>query len=261
MRSLNIAATGMLAQQTNVEVISNNIANMNTTGFKRLRPEFQDLIYQSQRRVGSNSSDQGTIVPSGIQIGVGVKTAATYRINEQGNLQLTDNQLDVSIQGEGFFRIQLPNGDTAYTRSGAFQLSPTGQIVTADGYTVLPGLTIPQNTVNVTINASGQVLAKLDGQVQEQNVGQLNLAVFPNIAGLQSIGNNLMIETTASGTAVQGNPGAAGFGSLLQGYLETSNVNPVSEITSLITAQRNYELNSKVIETSDQMMNTVNQLR
>ena len=261
MQSLNIAATGMNAQQMNVEVISNNIANMNTTGFKRQRAEFQDLIYQAQRRVGTASSDAGTVVPSGIQLGLGVKTAATYRVNEQGALILTDNQFDLSIRGEGYFQITLPNGDTAYTRAGSFQLDQNGTLVTPDGYTVQPGVTIPADTLSVTVNESGQVCAQIDGQVDEQNVGQLQLAIFQNPAGLENIGNNLLLETTASGAANGGAPGAAGFGRLQQGFLESSNVDPVQEITSLITAQRAYELNSKVIETSDQMMSTVNNVR
>ncbi|KZD08131.1 flagellar basal-body rod protein FlgG [Oceanibaculum pacificum] len=261
MRALNIAATGMQAQQLNVEVISNNIANMSTVGFKRLRPEFQDLLYQDLRRVGSQSSDQGQVVPSGLQIGVGVRTAATYRINEQGSLLLTDNQLDIAIQGEGMFRVELPNGEIAYTRDGSFQLSPEGQIVTADGFLVQPAIAVPQNAVSVTINASGEVLAKLDNQIELQNLGRLDLAVFPNMAGLESIGNNLLTETPASGAEIAANPGEPGFGTLLQGFLESSNVNPVTEITALITAQRAYEMNSKVIEAGDQMMQTVTRLR
>ncbi|GHD60953.1 flagellar basal-body rod protein FlgG [Thalassobaculum fulvum] len=261
MQSLSIATTGMAAQQLNVEVISNNIANMNTTGYKRQRAEFQDLLYQDQRRVGTNSSDAGTIVPSGIQLGVGVKTAATYRINEQGALTLTENNLDVAIRGSGYFQIEMPNGETAYTRAGSFQTSQDGTIVTPDGYTVLPGITLPAATLNVTINESGQIFAQIDGQVQEQNVGQIQLATFQNPAGLENIGNNLLLETEASGAATTGVPGANGFGRLQQGFVEASNVDPVQEITNLITAQRAYELNSKVIETSDQMMSTVNNVR
>lgn len=261
MRSLNIAATGMLAQQLNVEVISNNIANMNTTGYKRQRAEFQDLLYQSQRRVGSTSSDTGTVVPAGVQIGLGVKTAAVYMISEQGNLSATENTLDMAISGEGFFQINLPSGESAYTRAGSFQLSPTGQIVNADGYVVQPGITIPANSVDVSINASGEVLVKIDGQVNVTNVGRFQLASFPNPAGLEAKGDNLFLETAASGTATPGNPGAAGYGQLLQGFLETSNVNTVTEITNLITAQRAYEMNSKVIQTSDEMLNTINRMR
>ena len=182
MQALNVAATGMLAQQTNVEVISNNIANMNTTGFKRHRAEFQDLLYQDLRRVGTNSSDAGTIVPSGIQLGVGVRLASTYRINEQGALVLTDNPFDLAIRGDGFFQVQLPDGSTAYTRAGSFQVNQAGNIVTPDGYTVLPGITVPAATTSVTVNQSGQVLATLQGQVAEQNLGTITLARFQNPA-------------------------------------------------------------------------------
>ncbi|MEE2934014.1 MAG: flagellar basal-body rod protein FlgG [Pseudomonadota bacterium] len=261
MRSLNIGATGMLAQQLNVEVISHNIANMNTTAYTRRRVEFQDLLYQNLRRVGSTSSDTGTIVPAGVQVGLGVKTAAVYRITEQGNLTLTENSLDVAINGEGYFQVTLPSGETAYTRSGAFQLSEDGEIVTVDGFTIQPGITVPSDAVDVTINSSGQVEVKLDGTVTPTVAGQLELAVFANEAGLLAIGDNLFLETPASGTATTGNPAATGFGSLQQGFLETSNVNVVEEITNLITAQRAYEMNSKVIETSDQMMATISNIR
>jgi flagellar basal-body rod protein FlgG len=261
MRSMNIAATGMLAQQTNVETISNNIANMTTTGFKRRRAEFQDLIYQNMRRVGSTSSDTGTIVPSGVQIGLGVKTAAIYRIHEQGSLNNTENKFDVAIRGNGYFRIRLPSGETAYTRDGTFALSPQGGIVTADGFSVEPGITIPQNARDVTINASGEVLVKLDGQVAPQNVGQIQVAIFANEGGLEAIGENLLMETPASGQAVTGIAASPGFGTILQGFIETSNVNVVSEITALITAQRAYEMNSRVITASDEMMQALNRLR
>ncbi|MDX2103578.1 MAG: flagellar basal-body rod protein FlgG [Alphaproteobacteria bacterium] len=261
MRSLNTAATGMLAQQLNVEVISHNIANLSTTGFKRSRAEFQDLLYQNERRVGSTSSDAGTTVPTGTQVGLGVKTAAVYRMHDQGNLLPTNNPLDLAIQGLGFFQIELPNGETAYTRAGAFQLNQEGRIVTADGLTLLPGLTVPEQALSVTVNSSGQVLVRTPGNVDPQNVGQIQLVTFINEAGLQAIGNNLFLQTPASGQPQEGAPGADAFGTVLQGFLETSNVNVVSEITSLITAQRAYEMNSRVIETSDQMMQTVSQLR
>ena len=261
MRAMNIAATGMLAQQTNVEVIANNIANQNTTGFKRQRAEFQDLLYQTERRAGAQSSDTGTIVPVGVQIGIGVKTAAVYRVTTQGNLTTTSNPLDVAIQGRGFFQILQPDGTTAYTRAGSFQLSPTGQVVTADGFTVQPGITVPQNTVAISINASGQVQAQVAGQTAPQTVGQFQLANFPNEAGLEALGNNLFLETPASGQPITGNPTSIGFGSLTQGLLETSNVDIVSEITNLITAQRAYEMNSKVIQTTDQMMTSLNQIQ
>ena len=261
MRSLSIGATGMLAQQLNVEVISHNIANMNTTAYTRRRVEFQDLLYQNLRRTGSQSADDGSIVPVGIQLGLGVKTAAVYRITTQGNLTLTENSLDTAINGRGYFQITLPNGETAYTRAGAFQLSDEGTIVTVDGFAVDPNITIPPDAIDVTINASGEVLVKLDGEVEPQNVGQLQLATFANEAGLLAIGESLFLETPASGAAAVGTPGDEGFGKLQQGYLETSNVNVVEEITNLITAQRAYEMNSKVIETSDQMMATISNLR
>jgi flagellar basal-body rod protein FlgG len=238
MRSLNIAATGMLAQQLNVEVISNNIANMNTTAYQRRRAEFQDLLYQNIRSVGATSSADGEVVPSGAQVGLGVRTAAVYRITQQGNLNPTENTFDVAIQGGGYFQIELPNGETGYTRAGSFQLSPTGIIVTADGNRVLPGITIPNNATDVTINASGEVLVKTPGNVTPTSVGQVQLAVFANEAGLNPIGDNLVQETPASGAPVTGVPGTDGFGTVRQGFLETSNVNVVTEITNLITAQR-----------------------
>jgi flagellar basal-body rod protein FlgG len=243
MRSLSIAATGMLAQQLNVEVISNNIANLNTNAFKAQRAEFQDLLYQDERAVGANSSDSGTIVPVGVQIGTGVKAAAVYR------------------QGHGYLQVQMPDGSTSYTRDGSLQLSATGQLITADGYAIQPAITIPQNTTSITINANGQVMAQVAGQTAPQTVGQLELANFPNEAGLAQQGNNLLTETPASGAATTGNPGTTAFGTIQQGFIETSNVNIVSEITNLISAQRAYEMNSKVIQTSDQMMSTLNQIQ
>jgi len=261
MRSLSIAATGMLAQQRNVEVVSNNLANMNTTAFMRRRTEFHDLLYQNLRRVGSTSSDAGDIVPSGVQIGLGVKLAAVYRIHEQGNLNPTDNAFDMAVQGRGFFQVQMPNGDTAFTRDGTFQLNADGAIVTHDGYPVLPNITVPNNAVDVAINTSGEVLVKLDGQVAYSNVGQIQTAIFANDAGLESIGSNLYLETPASGNSTTAAPGTTGYGTILQGFLETSNVNAVEEISNLISAQRAYEMNSKVIQTSDDMMGTLTSLR
>ena len=261
MRSLDIAATGMLAQQRNVEVVSNNLANMNTTAYMRRRTEFHDLIYQNLRRVGTTSSDAGTVVPSGVQLGLGVKLAAVYRIHEQGNLEATDNTFDMAVQGKGFFQITLPTGDIAYTRDGTFQLNADGQIVTHDGYILRPAISIPSNAIDVTINQSGQVLAKIEGQVAFSNVGQIQVANFPNEAGLSAEGNNLLTQTPASGAPITANPGSTGFGSILQGFLETSNVNAVEEISNLISAQRAYEMNSKVIQTSDEMMGTLTALR
>ncbi|MDR3438532.1 flagellar basal-body rod protein FlgG [Telmatospirillum sp.] len=261
MRAMNIAATGMQAQQTNVEVISNNIANMNTTAYSRRLPEFTDLLYQNLQRVGTFSSDSNTIVPSGIQLGLGVKTTSVYRVAEQGPVNNTNDTLDVAVQGKGYFQIQLPNGSTAYTRDGTFQLSSQGQIVTATGYTVLPGITVPNNATGITINSSGQVSVTIDGQTAASVVGQLTLANFPNDAGLEAEGNNLFLQTASSGSPIVATPGSNGFGSILQGYLEGSNVNSVSEMTNLISAQRAYEMNSKVIQTADNMMQTTSQLK
>lgn len=261
MRSLSTGATGMMAQQLNVEVISNNIANMSTTAFKRQRAEFQDLLYQNQRRPGSTSSDANTIVPTGVQIGVGVRTAGVYRIHEQGNLTTTGNPYDLAISGKGYFQITLPSGETAYTRAGSFQVDGQGQMVTVDGYTLQPNITVPQGALAVSIDATGIVEARIAGQAQPQQLGQLQLATFINDAGLEATGDNLYLETPASGQATVGNPNAAGFGVLRQGYVETSNVNPVQEITNLITAQRAYEMNSKVITASDEMLQTAGRLR
>jgi flagellar basal-body rod protein FlgG len=260
MRSLSIASTGMLAQQLNVEVISNNIANMNTTAFKRQRAEFQDLLYQNQRRVGSNSSDANTTVPAGVQLGLGVKTTAVYRITEQGNLTTTGNQLDLAMQGKGYFQITLPDSSVAYTRAGSFQIDQNGRIVTADGYPVSGPNQISPNAIDVTINPNGQVFVKLQGQTQLQSAGTFNLVSFVNDAGLAPIGGNNFAATTASGNPVTGTAGNQGFGTILQGFLESSNVNTVQEITNLITAQRAYEMNSKVISASDEMLSTINQL-
>ena len=261
MRALSTAATGMLAQQLNVEVISNNIANMNTTGFKRQRAEFQDLLYQEVVRSGANSSDQGTVVPSGVQVGTGVKTAGVYRISTQGNLVETGNSLDLAIQGKGFYRVQLPSGDFAYTRSGSFQVDGTGQLVTAKGYIVEPAITIPIDATKISINRSGEVEVSLDGQVNGQIVGQLDLTTFFNEAGLKAIGDSLLLETAASGPPTIGIPDTVGVGSIAQGFLETANVNPVQEITDLITAQRAYEMNSRVITTADEMLQVTTNLR
>ncbi|MFO1071532.1 MAG: flagellar basal-body rod protein FlgG [Geminicoccaceae bacterium] len=261
MRSLSVAATGMMAQQLNVEVISNNIANMTTTGYKRRRPEFQDLLYQSQRRIGAQSSSQGTVVPAGVQLGLGVKTAAVYRINDQGDFVNTENDFDLAVQGQGYFVVELPDGTFAYTRSGNFQLSPEGKLVTPDGYTVSPGITVPQDAVEVSINQEGQVSAKIAGQTNQVALGQLELATFVNQTGLEAVGDNLLRETEASGPALVGPPGTEGLGTVLQGFLEGSNVNPVQEITTLIAAQRAYDMNSKVITASDEMLATITQMK
>jgi flagellar basal-body rod protein FlgG len=261
MRALQIASTGMMAQQTNVEVISNNIANMSTTGYKRRRAEFQDLLYQNMRRVGSQSSENGSILPAGAQVGLGVKTAAIYRIGEQGSLSQTDNRFDIAIRGNGFFQVQLPSGETGYTRDGTFGLSAEGQLVTAEGYLVLPAVTVPAAARDVTINATGEVLAKLDGQVAPANVGQLQTAIFANEGGLEAVGDNILLATPASGQGQLAAAGQPGHGQVLQGFIETSNVNVVQEITQLITAQRAYEMNSKVITAGDEMLSTLSRMR
>lgn len=260
MRALGIASTGMQAQQTNVETIANNIANVSTTGFKRQMAQFQDLIYQNNTRVGTASSESGTVLPIGTQVGLGVRNSGIARITSQGTLTETDNQYDVAVDGRGYFGVQLPSGETAYTRDGSFQLSDKGQIVTSDGYPVNPAITVATNAKSVTINQSGQVIeTAADGK--QNTVGQLQLYMFQNEAGLQAQGGNLFTATDASGDAVQGLASEPGFGSIRQGYVEASNVNVVTEMTALIQAQRAYEMNSKVVQATDQMMQTTNQER
>lgn len=261
LRSLDIGATGMLAQQMNVDVISNNIANTTTSGFKRQRAEFHDLIYQNKQRPGATSTDSGTTVPSGMQFGLGVALGSIYRLHEQGTIKVSENPLDLAITGEGYFQIDMPNGDTAYTRSGVFQLNQNGEIVTAQGYLLQPGITVPEDAEDIVINVSGEVLVKQPGAVAMANVGQLQLSRFVNPGGLEGIGDTLFLETDASGAPMVGNPAEDDFGQIRQGMLENSNVNVVEEITNLITAQRAYEMNSKVITTSDEMLQTVTQLR
>jgi flagellar basal-body rod protein FlgG len=260
MRALSIAATGMQAQQTNVEVIANNLANMNTTGYKQQRAEFQDLLYQNVESAGAATSDSGTVLPSGIQIGAGVRTAAVYRIGAQGDLTSTSNPYDLAINGAGYFHITQPDGTDAYTRAGNFSLSATGQLVTDKGYVVAPGIAIPQTATAVTVNAQGQVQATVPGQTAAQSIGQIELVRFPNEGGLQAIGDNLFTETTSSGSPQSGVPGSTGYGTIQQGFLEASNVNAVDEITSLITAQRAYEMNSKVISAADEMLSETSKL-
>ncbi len=261
MRSLDIGATGMLAQQLNVDVISNNIANMTTTGYKQQRAAFQDLIYQNIDRPGTTSTDSGTTVPTGLQLGLGVRTGAVYRQHARGAIQITNNNLDLAISGEGYFQIQLPSGETAYTRDGTFAMNENGEIVTVQGYTVDPGITIPADALSIDINLDGEVLVKQPGQITSSNVGQLQTASFVNPSGMEAIGDNLFLETTASGSPTTGTPNQNEFGAIRQGALEQSNVNIVEEITKLITAQRSYEMNSNVISTSDEMLQTVSQLR
>jgi flagellar basal-body rod protein FlgG len=262
MRALHTAATGMMAQELNVQVISNNIANMRTTGYKRQRAEFQDLLYEQVRRVGTQTSDQGNILPAGIELGSGVKTVGTPRLMTQGSLVQTGKDYDVAVRGEGFFSIQLPDGRTAYTRDGSFELDAQGRLVTAQGNLVAPGITVPANSSSVTINAQGQVSATPAGTTTPTIIGQLELAMFVNKAGLQGIGDNLFLETPASGAAQTGTPSTDGFGNLQQGSLEQANVEAVSEISDLIAAQRAYEMNAKVISATDQMLqSTSNMMR
>lgn len=261
MLSLDIGATGMLAQQLHVDVISNNIANMTTAGYKRQRPEFADLIYQNQKRPGATSSDIGTLVPSGIQIGLGVKPVSVYRIMEQGSFEVTTNELDLAIAGRGYFQVQMPDGSTGYTRAGNFGVNADGDLVTAQGYLLEPNINIPEDTTDIVVNQAGEVLVELPGQTALANQGQIQLAIFANEGGLEATGDNLFLETESSGTPTTGNPMDEAYGRIEQGIIENSNVDVVEEITRLITAQRAYEMNSKVIQTSDEMMGTVSQLR
>jgi len=260
MRALSTAATGMMAMELNVQVISNNLANMTTTGYKRQRAEFQDLLYDHVSRVGTQTSAQGNMLPVGIDLGSGVKTVGTVRLMTQGNLTQTGNQLDVAIRGDGFFKVQLPDGTYAYTRDGSFNMDAQGRIVTAEGNVVQPAITIPPNSTGLTINAQGQVSVIPQGSTTPTVLGQLSLTRFINQAGLLPMGDNLYQETPASGTPIDGLPGTDGAGDLQQATLEQSNVDSVSEITNLITAQRAYEMNSKVISAADQMMQSVSNL-
>jgi flagellar basal-body rod protein FlgG len=259
--ALRTAATGMAAQDLNVDVISNNIANMNTVGYKKQRAEFEDLLYQDIQRPGAQSSDTGTIVPTGIQLGAGVTAGSVYRITTQGSPTQTGNQYDVAINGTGYFQVLLPSGEIAYTRAGNFSPNANGQLVTTDGYLVQPQITIPQGTTAVTISPNGQVQATVSGQTAPQIVGQLTLATFLNEGGLEATGNNLFLQTAASGPPTLGNPNENGIGQLIQGSIEASNVDPVTEITALIVAQRAYEMNSKVVTSADQMLSTTNSMK
>jgi flagellar basal-body rod protein FlgG len=260
MRALQTAATGMMAQEANVQVISNNIANVRTNGFKRQRVHFQDLLYDNQRRAGTATSEQGTQVPVGVVIGSGVKITSTPRIMAQGTLTPTEKEYDLAVRGDGFFKVRLPDGRSAYTRDGSFDLDGQGQLVTSDGYIVEPGITMPQNASGITINAQGSVQATVAGQAAPQVLGQIQLSRFINKAGLDSIGDNLFVETAASGTATDGAPGADGMGNLQQGYVEEANVNAVTELSSLIAAQRAYEMNAKVVTATDQMLSATSSM-
>ncbi|MDP1875340.1 flagellar basal-body rod protein FlgG [Phenylobacterium sp.] len=260
MQALRTAATGMSAQQLNVEVISNNIANMNTVGFKKQRAEFQDLLYHTIERAGAMAAE-GAIVPTGVQIGGGVKAGSVYRITEQGAVTQTGNPYDMAISGRGFFQVLMPSGETAYTRAGNLSLNADGQLVTEDGYALQPAIAVPGDATSISISKSGEVQAIREGQADAEVVGQIELANFVNEAGLSAIGDNLLVETAASGPANVGAPGAIGFGNLLQGYTEASNVDAVTEITALIIAQRAYEMNSKVISAADEMLQAANAVK
>jgi len=259
IRSLWIAKTGLEAQQTQMDVISNNLANVSTNGFKRSRAVFEDLLYQNLRQPGAQSSQQ-TQIPSGLQIGTGVRPVAAERIHTQGNLQQTSNQLDVAIQGAGFFQVLMPDGTTQYTRDGSFQTDSQGQIVTANGFVVQPAVTIPANATTVTIGQDGVVTVTQPGVAAPVQVGSIQLATFINPAGLQSMGQNMYMETASSGTPSTNVPGTNGTGTVSQGYVETSNVNVVEELVNMIQAQRAYEINSKAVTVSDQMLQKLTQM-
>lgn len=261
MRSLAIAATGMQAQQLNVEVISHNIANMNTTAYARQRAEFEDMLYQNIARPGAASAASGQVLPLGIQVGVGVRANAIGRITEQGNIAQTGNPYDLAISGRGYFQITMPSGDTAYTRAGNLALNAEGQLVTADGYLLEPNITIPSEATSVNITRDGVVEVTLQGQTAPQQVGQIELAAFINPAGLEAIGDNLFLQTPASGEPNVAAAGTDGMGTLMQRFIETSNVNAVEEISALIIAQRAYEMNARVITASDEMLQAASQLR
>jgi flagellar basal-body rod protein FlgG len=259
IRSLYTGTTGMHAQQLNIDVIANNLANVSTTGFKKSKADFQDLLYQTMKVPGSQTSED-TESPTGILIGVGVKPAAVTKVFSQGELILTENELDVAIEGSGFFQVELPNGDTGYTRAGAFKRDSNGRLTTSDGYPISPAITIPDGASQISIGETGIVSATIGDDSESTELGTLELAIFTNNGGLSAIGKNLFEETSASGTSQTGTPGSDGYGTLLQTYLEGSNVNIVEEMANMIVTQRAYEINSKTIQTSDEMMQTTNNL-
>ena len=261
MRALSIAASGMQAQQLNVDVISHNIANMISTGYKRQRAEFTDMLYQNLERPGSTSSSSGAINPLGIQLGVGVKTQAVGRITEQGGMTQTQNPYDLAVDRRGYIQVTMPSGQIAYTRSGNLAVNADGVMVTADGYPIQPSITVPPEATAIQISRDGIVEATLAGQTAPQQLGQLELASFINPAGLEALGDNLYLETPASGSPNTATPGSPGLGTLMQGFLETSNVNAVEEISSLIVAQRAYEMNARVITAADEMLQSTTNLR
>lgn len=259
-RALNTAASGMIAQQMNLDNIANNLANASTAGFRKRRLQFQDLLYQNIVMPGAASTQQ-TTYSTGLQIGLGARSASSEMVGTQGEFENTGNQLDLAIQGAGFFQVQLPTGQLAYTRAGNFQVDAQGQLVTANGYTIQPAISIPSNATSITIGSDGTVSVSLPGQQQAQQVGQIQLALFPNPGGLNSTGQNLFLPTTASGDAILGTPGGSeGLGSIQQGMLEQSNVNVVEEFIEMILAQRSYESNSKVVQAADQMFQDVNSM-
>ena len=260
IRSLWISKTGLDAQQTNLDVIANNLANVSTNGFKRSRAVFEDLLYQTVRQPGAQSSQQ-TQLPSGLQIGTGVRPVATERIFTQGNLQQTGNSKDVAINGQGFFQVQMPDGTTAYTRDGSFQTNAQGQLVTSSGYQVIPAITVPTNATSLTIGSDGVVSITVAGSTNSQQLGSMQIATFINPAGLDAKGENLFAETASSGAPNVAQPGLNGAGTLNQGYVEASNVNVVQELVNMIQTQRAYEINSKAVTTSDQMLQTLSQMQ
>lgn len=257
MRALAIAATGMTAQQLNVEVIANNVANINTTSFKRSRAEFVDLLYQVERQSGAPAAVGGEVVPEGARLGLGVRATAIRNLHEQGALAQTGNPLDLALTGRGFFRLTAADGETLYSRAAAFNKNATGQIVSPDGHVVQPAIVVPPEVVSLNVNEAGQVFGTVQGEVQPRLLGQFSIATFVNEVGLEPLGNNLYRETSASGAATVGLAGDVGFGTVKQGFLESSNVDPVKEITELISAQRAYEMNSKIIQASDEMLGTI----
>ena len=261
MQALKIAATGMTAQQMRVDVTAQNIANMSTTGYNARRAEFADLHYQQIRSPGAVTASTGEVLPAGIQLGLGVRPAAISMEVRQGSVRQTNGELDIAIEGDGYVEIEMPSGETAYTRDGALKLTGEGEIVTSEGYRVLPGITVPEDARSIQINRDGSVFAIFDGQVDAQPIGELQLATFINDKGLEAIGDNLFLETAASGPPTVGEPGIEGRGYFRQGYLEQSSVDVVAEITELIEAQRGYELNSKVLSAADEMLSTTSRIR
>ena len=261
MQALKIAATGMDAQQTRVEVISNNLANMSTTAYNARRAEFADLHYQQIRSPGTVNASDGTVLPAGIQLGLGVRPTAVSMNVQQGSVRATGGQLDIAIEGAGYLEIELPSGGQAFTRDGGLKLTGDGEIVTSEGYSIVPNLTVPEDTRRLSINADGEVYAEFIDNPQPQLLGQINLSTFSNEKGLEAIGGNMYLETAASGAPITGEPGVDGRGTMRQGYLEESSVDPVREITELISAQRGYELNAKVITAADQMLGATSQIR